>query len=138
MQCYDGMKEIQTTLTRIRSVRKQLDNVRAKAGDLSSIIDAVEAKITAIEGSGVGGRRGPPQQREASLGRVTGELGRLLGILQGADAAPTSQAVASVTTARKELSDLFSKWAVVCEKDLVDLNAKLKAANLPAIDTTGK
>lgn len=138
MQCYDGMKEIQTTLTRIRAVRKQLDDVRAKAADLSAMIDAVEAKMTAIEGSGTGGRRGALQQREMSLVRVTGELSRLLGILQGADATPTTQAAARVSTARKEMSDLLSKWTILCDKDLADLNTKLKAANLPAIDFTGK
>ncbi|HEV3436798.1 MAG TPA: hypothetical protein VG122_05525, partial [Gemmata sp.] len=138
MQCYDGIKEIQITLSRIRAVRKQLDNVRAKAGELSTMIDAVETKITAIEGSGMGGRRGALQQREMSLGRAAGELSRLLGILQGADATPTTQALAAVTTARKELNDLLSRWTIVCEKDLDDINAKLKAANLPAIDFTGK
>ncbi len=139
MQCYEGMKEIRTTLTRIRAVRKQLDDVRAKAGALLATIDAADAKIAAIEGAGAGGRRGgAPQQREASLGRVAGELGRLLGLLQGADATPTTQAATAVTTARKELGDLLSRWTVICEKDLADLNAKLKAADLPVIDPTGK
>jgi hypothetical protein len=140
MQCYEGMKEIQATLSGIRAVRKQLEDVRAKAGPLSATIDAVDAKIAAIAGAGVGRQRGGGMalQREASLGRVTGELGRLLGILQGADAVPTTQAAAAVTTSRKELGDLLSKWTAIRENDLVSLNVKLKEAKLPAIDLTGK
>jgi hypothetical protein len=69
---------------------------------------------------------------------VAGELGRLLGVLQGADATPTTQAAAAVAETRKQLSELLSNWAAVRDKDLVDLNAKLKAANLPAIDPAGK
>lgn len=138
MQCYDGTKEAQTTLSRIRAVRKQLEDVRAKAGRLSPLIDEIDAKLSVIEGQGGGGRRGMSPQGEASLGRVAGELGRLLGILQEADAAPTTQATAAVTTARKELSELMSRWAEISEKDLAELNAKLKASNLPLIDLTGK
>jgi len=139
MQCYDGMNEIQATLSRIRAVRKQLGDVRAKAGALAAMIDAMDAKIAAIEGVGGGRKRGgAAQQREASLGQVAGELGRLLGILQGADATPTTQVASAVTTSKKELGDLLSKWAAIREKDFVDLNAKLKAANLPVIEPTGK
>jgi hypothetical protein len=140
MQCYDGVNEIQATLTSMRAVRKQLDNLRAKkVGDLTTAIDAVEEKIAAIEGPAAGGRRGmAPPRGEASLGRVSGELSRLLNDLQAADATPTTQATSATTAARKELSELLSKWTVVREKDLADLNAKLKAADLPLIDTTGK
>jgi hypothetical protein len=138
MQCYEGLKEIQTTLTRMRDIRKQLENVRAKARDLATAIDAVEAKIAAIEGARLGRSRGVSEKREASLSQAAGELRRLFGILQGADAAPTTQAVARVTAVRKELSELLSQWTSITEKDLADLNAKLKAINLPAIDITGK
>ncbi len=139
MQCYDGIKETQATLARLRAVRKQLESVRPKAGDLSATVDDVESKIAAIEGQGGGGRRGGGmQKREPSLSRVAGELARLLGLLQEADATPTTQAAASVETARKELSELITKWTTVREKDLVELNVKLKKADLPTIELTGK
>ena len=63
------------------------------------MIDAIDAKLTALEGATGGrgrGRRGPRTQ-EQSLGRVAGEFGRLLAMLQGADATPTTQATAAVT-----------------------------------------
>jgi photosystem II stability/assembly factor-like uncharacterized protein len=140
MQCYDGVKETQAAISRIRAVRKQLDGVRAKAGTLSAAIDDIGAKLAAIEGSGAGGsgRRGITKQGDASLSRVSGELSRLLGLLQGADATPTTQVATGVAAARKELGELLSKWKAIGEKDVADLNTKLKAAELPTIDLAGK
>jgi photosystem II stability/assembly factor-like uncharacterized protein len=137
MQCYDGMKETHATLARIRAVRKQLDAGRAKAAALADSIDAVEAKLAALEGSRAGGRRGM-SSRDPSLGRVTGELGRLLDILQGADATPTTQATAAVAEAKKELDGLLNGWEGIRTKDLPALNLKLKAAGLPVIDPAGE
>jgi hypothetical protein len=57
-----------------------------------------------------------------------------MGLLQGADAAPTSQAVAAVTDRRQALSNLMAKWNALKTQDLVNLNAQLKAATLPAIE----
>src|SRR5262249_5020778 len=103
-------------------------------------IDAIDAKLAALEGPSGGGGKGvrTPQPQEASLGRVAGELGRLLAILQGADATPTTQATAAVAEARKELDGPLARWAEIRQKDLAELNLKLKAAALPAIDLPGK
>ena len=51
-----------------------------------ALIDALDGKLVALEGPAVGGKGiRNPQPQEPSLGRVAGELGRLLAILQGAD-----------------------------------------------------
>ena len=136
MACYDGMKEARAAVAGIRGVRKQLADGKAKAGDLAAAFDALDAKLAALEGA-AGGRRGGgggPQPREASLSRTAGELGRLLAILQGADATPTTQAAKAATTARADLDGSLARWKELREKDLADLNAKLKAAGLPVID----
>jgi photosystem II stability/assembly factor-like uncharacterized protein len=140
MVCYDGTAEARAAVTQIRAVRKQLEDRKAKAADLAVAIDAIDAKLAALEGPSGGGGKGirNPQLQEASLGRVAGELGRLLAILQGADATPTTQATAAVAEARKELDGLLSRWAEIRQKDLAELNGKLKAAALPAIDLPGK
>jgi hypothetical protein len=57
-----------------------------------------------------------------------------MGLLQGADAAPTSQALAAVTERRQALSNLMAKWNSLKTQDVANLNAQLKAANLPAIE----
>jgi len=43
-----------------------------------------------------------------------------------------------VTAAKKELDGLFSRWEQIRQKDLAELNLKLKAANLPVIEPAGK
>jgi photosystem II stability/assembly factor-like uncharacterized protein len=135
MACYDGMKEARAAVAGIRGVRKQLADGKAMAGELAAAFDALDAKLAALEGAG-GGRRGggggPP--REAGLNRTAGELSRLLAILQGADATPTTQAAKAATTARAELDGSLARWKELREKDLADLNTKLKAAGLTAID----
>jgi photosystem II stability/assembly factor-like uncharacterized protein len=138
MQCYDGMKEALDARTQIGNVRKQLGEQRAKAGDLVATMDALETKLTALAGAEPGRRREGAGPREPSLGRTAGELGRLLAILQGADATPTTQATAALALAKQELDDLLSRWAEIKKKDLAELNLKLKAADLPALDPSGK
>jgi photosystem II stability/assembly factor-like uncharacterized protein len=139
MQCFNGMALARATISRIRDIRKQLDDRKAKAGELAEAIDAIDAKLVGLEGAAVVGKRGRDlQQQRPSLSRVSGELGRLLGILQGADAAPTAQATTAVNQVKKELDAMLAGWKGIREKDLVDLNVKLKAANLPAIDLLEK
>jgi photosystem II stability/assembly factor-like uncharacterized protein len=140
MLCYDGMSDARATITQLRAVRKQLDDRKAKAAGLAATIDALDAKLAALEGPAGGGKKGraPQPQQGASLGRVAGSLGRLLTVLQGADATPTTQATAAVIEAKKELDGLLARWAEIKQKDLADLNVKLKAADLPAIDPAGK
>lgn len=135
MICYDGANEARTVTAQIRSVRKQIAEVKAKAGDLAAPLDAIDAKAAALEGSTGRGRRGggDAAMREETLGRTAGELGRLLAILQGADATPTTQTTKAVTTARADLDGLLTRWRELRDKELVDLNAKLKAAGLTSI-----
>lgn len=137
MRCYDGVAQAREALAQIGRVRKQLGDARVKVPGLAAALDTLEAKLAALEGA-ASGRRGGDQPREPGLGRTAGELGRLLAILQGADAAPTTQATAAVAEAKKELDVLLAKWAEIQKKDLPELNLKLKAADLPAIDPARK
>jgi hypothetical protein len=139
MLCYEGMAEARATIAQVRAVRKQLEDRKAKAAELVAALDALDAKLTGLEGAPGGVKRGrDPQLQGASLSRSGTELGRLLAILQGADAPPTTQATAAVAEVKKELDGLLSRWTEIREKDLTELNLKLKAADLPAIEPSGK
>src|SRR5262249_45673633 len=97
MGCYGGMEEGGARGTQVRAGRKQLEDRKAKAADRAAMIDAIDLKMTALEGPAGGGKGfRNPQPQEPSLGRVAGELGRLMAILQGADATPTTQATTAV------------------------------------------
>ncbi len=137
MRCYSGMAAAREALSGVGNVRKQLTGVRPKAEELTARIDALDAKLAALEGTATG-RPGGGKSSEPSLGRTAGELGRLLAILQGADATPTTQATAAVTAAGKDLDALLVGWGNIRQKDMAELNAKLKAAGLPAVDPAAK
>jgi hypothetical protein len=137
MQCYEGIKGSQAAVSRIRMVRKHLEDVRPKAGDLTAVIDDLNTKLTAIEGTG-GGGRGRRPQREATLTATASELSRLLSLLQEADATPTTQVAGAVEAGRKQLEDLLVGWKRLGEMAIPELNAKLKAAGLKEIEIPGK
>src|SRR5262249_10569048 len=94
MQCYEGMRQAHEAQEQIRKLRAQLKERQERAGTLAEALAALDKKAAALEGSAVprgrGGLRSAVSGGEASLGRVTGEMSRLLGILQGADVAPTT------------------------------------------------
>lgn len=136
MTCYAGVAGARAATAQVALARKQLDAVRAKAGGLAATVEALDAKLAALGGAAPGRRGG--KAAEPSLGRAAGELDRLLATLQGADAAPTSQATATVAEAKKELDGLLARWADIKQEELADLDAKLKAAGLPGIDFSEK
>ena len=53
-----------------------------------------------------------------------------MGILQGADVAPTTQAVAAITARRKAMAALMAKGSEFKAKDLPAVNEQLRKANL--------
>jgi hypothetical protein len=47
---------------------------------------------------------------DAALARLTGQLARAYGVIEGSDGTPTSQAVAAVGRLERELADLLARW----------------------------
>ena len=60
---------------------------------------------------GVRGRRGAPADDEegGSLGALNGQLATVLGIIEGVDATPTTQATAAVADLERKLNQLLSR-----------------------------
>jgi photosystem II stability/assembly factor-like uncharacterized protein len=137
MKCYEGMRQARTAAAQVRKLREQLAAVREKAGEgpVAEAVAALDRKAAALAGAERGrGRRGAPvEEREPSLGRVGGELGGLLALLEEADAAPTTQAVAAVGEADRALAGLLAKWEEMRTRDLAALNEQLRKAKLPAV-----
>jgi hypothetical protein len=65
-------------------------------------------------------------------------MGSLLHVLQGADAAPTSQAEAACGEVRQTLAGLLERWRRLSGKELEALNDKLREARLPPITLEGE
>jgi photosystem II stability/assembly factor-like uncharacterized protein len=137
---YDGIQETQAALQQLRAIRAQVKAAQERTGQstLSQALSAFDQKAAALEGGGFGGGRGGGGFGAAAggpetLASISGSLGSLMGLLQGADRAPTSQAAAAVAERRQALSALMARWTALKSQDLAALNAQLKQANLPLV-----
>jgi photosystem II stability/assembly factor-like uncharacterized protein len=138
MQCYEGLKEVRGALEQVRKLRTQLRDLRGRAGQgaLADAITALERKAGAVEGAGGGFRGGGGAgsgSSEPSLSRVSGELLGLMGLVEGADVTPTTQAVVASEQVKRTLEQVFARWSGIKDKDVKMLNEQLGKAGLPAV-----
>ena len=72
---------------------------------------------------------------EETLAGLQRKLLLLMGILQGADAKPTSQAVAAVHDQQLSLKELVSRWEQLKQGtgDLITINKMLQTKNRPGV-----
>ncbi|HXH63234.1 MAG TPA: hypothetical protein VNG95_03565, partial [Gemmatimonadales bacterium] len=123
-------------LRRVRGVRTQIAALRTAAGPASPVLgglDSLDAQLAALEGSG--GRRAAG---ESDLARVNGSLAGLLGVIEGADQAPTAQAVAGVAEAQRALRAGLARWAELAATTLPAINGRLKAAGLRVLSLSDR
>jgi len=83
-----------------------------------------------------GGGRGaapPGGGQQPTTAGISASLTSLIGLLQGADVAPTTQLVAAVTERQHVLATIKTRWNALKTVDLAAVNAQLKTAGLPAI-----
>ena len=147
MQCYEGLHQAQKALEQIKKYRAQLKGLGKKgattpeakspSSGLGDEIAALDKKLAGIEGAEVGpywmfARWGNPRQ-EPSLRLARSQLTAVLGILQGADAAPTTQVIDGCRSAQKTLTSLLERWQTLHDQDVKTLNEKLTEAKLPAL-----
>jgi hypothetical protein len=140
MLCWDGNRQVQEALRQVRSLRAQLRDRREQAKDKSNLGEALaglDRKAAALEGAG-GGRRGgggrfAPTGGEGSLTRLNFQLLGLMALVEGADATPTTQAVAASEEMRKALAAALGRWGALKDRDLKALNGQLREAKLPAV-----
>ena len=64
---------------------------------------------------------------------MNGELLGLMALVEGADVAPTTQAVAASEQVQRSLAGVLSRWSELKAKDVNALNEQLVKAGLPAI-----
>jgi photosystem II stability/assembly factor-like uncharacterized protein len=138
MRCYDGLKQVHDALTQVRKLRSQLRDLRSRAaqGALADAISALDRKAGALEGAGGGFRGGGGAGRASagpSLSAVKGELLGLMGLVEGADVTPTTQAVAASEQVQQTLAGVLSRWSEIKDKDVKALNEQLTKAGLPAV-----
>jgi hypothetical protein len=139
---YDGIRKDYDALRELRAMRAQLGKLKERAGPgaVADSITALDRKAAALEGGGGGpggggGRRAGGETPE-TLVEVNGTLVSVLNLLQGADVAPTTQALAAVTEAGRGLRNVMERWNAIRSKEVSQLNVQLREANLPPVDPT--
>ena len=101
-----------------RALSAQLDTARTHATSpgVRSAIDTMDKHIKAL-----------------SITRLNGQLSSLLQLIDGADARPTTQAVAAVTAMQQSLDSALAEWSRVKGPALGTLNKQLSATGIAHI-----
>jgi len=135
-QLYDDVVATSAALEQLRALRSQLRQLRERAGQgaATETLANVDKKLEALEGR-EGGRFGRFRGGEPddTLNSVSGSLGMLMGVLQGADVAPTTQTLAAVAERRRALATLMGRWNEIKTRDIPAVNAQLGKSNLPEL-----
>jgi photosystem II stability/assembly factor-like uncharacterized protein len=122
-------------LQQVRSLRAQLKALGGSPDAIQKPAAALEGKAASIEGEEGGYATlylSTPEGR--SLSRLNGGLNALVGAVDTADAAPTTQQFAMLVELEKALEEQLAEWARLKAKDIPELNEGLKKAGLPPID----
>ena len=129
----EAMNASFAALGQVRAVRAQLRDLEHQApkGEVADAIHALEQKIAAFEGA-------PPGMGQAahqdSFAQLNGQFGQLLGVVDGADAAPTQTAQDTTGDLQRSLATLQNQWDDVKARDVPALDDQLRRANLPIIN----
>jgi hypothetical protein len=108
----------------------------AGQGAAADSMSAFEQKLIALEGAGGGGRGGGGRGAAPGLdtiNSVNGSLGLLMRLIQGADVAPTTSAVAAAADRTKAMASLLQRWSAMKTQELANLNMQLKQAGLSEV-----
>ena len=123
-------------LQQARSLRSQLKDLKSRPAQrpVSGALSALEEKAAELEGTEGGYGAvflSTPEGR--SLARLNVALYNLLGIVDSADEAPTSQANATFADVQRALEQQLAAWNEIKVKDLPALNAQLRQAGLSPV-----
>jgi len=131
----DAMNASFASLGQVRAVRAQLKELEHQApkGEVADAIHTLEQKAAALEGAPLGFGQAAHQD---SFAQLNGQFGQLLGVVDGADAAPTQTAQDTTGDLERTLTTLQNKWDDVKAHDVPALNDQLRRANLPIINLT--
>jgi photosystem II stability/assembly factor-like uncharacterized protein len=129
----EAMNASFASLGQVRAVRAQLRDLEHQApkGEVADAIHALEQKIAPFEGAAPGFGQ---TARQDSFAQLNGQFGQMLGVVDGADAAPTQTAQDITGDLQRALTTLENQWDDVKARDVPALDDQLRRANLPIIN----
>ncbi len=143
MACYASYGRATRERDRIASLRSRIEALlqAGKLGDLEAALTALDRKAAAIAG-----RRRPRRpdllysavykepSGEETLAGSQQNLLYLMALLQGADAKPTSQAMAAVQDQQRVLDGVVRRWNDLIRQDLPAINRQLEERGLSTLN----
>jgi photosystem II stability/assembly factor-like uncharacterized protein len=135
-QMYDGAATLAPAVPQLRSIQAQVQKLQPQAqGSVKKALAAFAQKLEALNGRGEGGRFGMfGGGGAATVPAVQGSLTQLMGALEEADVAPTTQLQAAVRERAAAAQDLLARWKQFVAQDVPAINAQLKRAGLAEIN----
>ena len=127
------LSEVHTQIERVREVRKQLEELKKRAGDgpVTEAAKALDVKMTKIEEALYQTKNRSPQDPLNFPIRLNDKLASVADSASAGDFAPTAQQRAVAAALIAEIDTQLAQLKEVWEKDLPALNAL--AAGIPAI-----
>ena len=129
LKALTGVEAGATQVAKNAERNKKLAAIRETANELEEKAATIEGE----EGEYDTHYLSTPEGR--SLARLNSGLSVLVSVLDGADAAPTTQQVAMFGELEEALKEKSSAWGKLMAKDIPELNDKLKKAGQPLIDS---
>ncbi|HET7440989.1 MAG TPA: glycoside hydrolase [Terriglobales bacterium] len=138
MKIAEAMHRDYEALQQVRDLRKQLQGLKPPSTQaaLAQSLAALEKKAAELEGTegGYGAQfLSTPEGR--GLARLNTALYNLLGVVDSADAAPTTQASNTYAEVQQALDQQLASWNDIKTKDIPALNSQLRGAGLSTITT---
>jgi photosystem II stability/assembly factor-like uncharacterized protein len=133
-EMYDGAVAARSAFASARKLATQLDK------ETGPTVDAFKAKLDSLAPAPSRGGRAAAFRRRfgggasaPSLESVSSGMMAAAMAMQGADVAPTNNQVAACAKAREQSAEVMKKWNALKTTELAAVNAKRKAAGLPAL-----
>jgi photosystem II stability/assembly factor-like uncharacterized protein len=139
MRCYEGISKTRAAQTEVHTLREQLRAAKQQAAThgasaLVKTIDELDKRIAAFEGRTAGLDFFGVSNREPGLAGMSNGFLSLMNLIEGADAMPTTQAIAASDELQRSLGELIARWNEIKSREVKSLNDQLRQAGLPMIE----
>ena len=133
-QLYDDLLLVSTALDQVSALRHELQELQEKKDKhVHAAAAEFEEKLDELAGGESRRRRRAPSGDRDTLNHLRGALRGLLDLVQGADVAPTSQAVTAANKSHQATGALLAQWKNLLEHDLPTVNELMRKEKRPEI-----
>jgi hypothetical protein len=127
--------ELHTAVDQIRSTRAQMAPLRARSTELAGSINAIDAKMSAIEGELVQVKLGSSEGMLRFPSMLNEQLDTFRGTIES-DRPPTRAELDAYAELAKRTDAQVAAWKQIVATDVAALNKKITSASVTLIDPT--